>query len=157
MNADWSSQTRLTNNPTTDRSPTWSPDGQRIAFASDPGFNFDIYAMNLDGSALTRLTNNSSIELEPSWSPDGQQIAFMSFRDGNHEIYVMNADGSAQTRLTNNPATDQEPAWSPKIPSRSPARLAFTAQPPATAGHRSPCGVRFRTRSAIRSPMRAHP
>jgi len=131
MNADGSSQTRLTNNPTTDRSPTWSPDGQRIAFASDPGFNFDIYAMNLDGSALTRLTNNSSIELEPSWSPDGQQIAFMSFRDGNHEIYVMNADGSAQTRLTNNPATDQEPAWSPKIPSRSPARLAFTAQPPA--------------------------
>jgi len=131
MNADGSSQTRLTNSPTTDRSPTWSPDGQRIAFASDPGFNFDIYAMNLDGSALTRLTNSSSIELEPSWSPDGQQIAFMSFRDGNHEIYVMNADGSAQTRLTNNPATDQGPAWSPKIPSRSPARLAFTTQPPA--------------------------
>jgi TolB protein len=131
MNADGSSQTRLTNSPTTDQSPTWSPDGQRIAFASNPGFNFDIYAMNLDGSALTRLTNSSSIELEPSWSPDGQQIAFMSFRDGNHEIYVMNADGSAQTRLTNNPATDQGPAWSPKIPSRSPARLAFTTQPPA--------------------------
>ncbi len=133
MNADGSAQTRLTNNPTTDRSPTWSPDGQRIAFASDSGFNFDIYAMNLDGSALTRLTNNSSPELEPSWSPDGQQIAFMSFRDGNHEIYVMNADGSAQTRLTNNPATDQEPTWSPKIASRSPARLAFTTQPPAGA------------------------
>ena len=133
MSADGSAQTRLTNNPTTDRSPTWSPDGQRIAFASNPGFNFDIYAMNLDGSALTRLTNGSSIELEPSWSPDGQQIAFMSFRDGNHEIYVMNADGSAQTRLTNNPGTDEGPAWSPKIPSRSPARLAFTTQPPAGA------------------------
>src|SRR5207247_9144675 len=42
-------------------------------------------------------------------------------------------DGAAQTRLTNKPATDAAPAWSPKIPSRSPARLAFTTQPPAGA------------------------
>jgi Tol biopolymer transport system component/alpha-tubulin suppressor-like RCC1 family protein len=133
MNADGSSQRRLTNNPDTDGSPTWSPDARRIAFESSTDFNCDIYVMNVDGSAPTRLTNGASIELEPSWSPDGRQIAFMSYRDGNHEIYVMNADGSAPTRLTDNPAMDQGPTWSPKIPGRSPARLAFTTQPPAGA------------------------
>src|SRR5207249_1342323 len=129
MNADGSAPLRLTDNR--DVSPSWSPDGRQIAFMSSRDGNAEIYVMNVDGSAVTRLTTNSARDDEPSWSPDGRKIAFTSNRDGNDEIYVMNADGSSQTRLTNNPTTDRSPTWSPEIPSRSPARLAFTAQPPA--------------------------
>ena len=114
MNADGSSELRLTNNSSTDNGPGWSPGGSQIAFMSDRDGEGEIYVMNADGSGQTRLTDNSANDWGPAaWSPDGSLIAFSSDRDGNFEIYVMNADGSAQTRLTNNVAGDAGPAWSP--------------------------------------------
>src|SRR5215203_394205 len=117
MNAYGSDQTNLSNNDADDFNPSWSPDGEKIAFASDrDNGNFDIYIMNADGSGLTRLTDDPADDFNPSWSPDGEKIAFASDRDENatHEIYVMNADdGSGQTRLTNNDADDFNPSWSP--------------------------------------------
>jgi len=105
--------TRLTSSPGADLNPAWSPDGARIAFASDRAGNREIFVMNADGSNPVRLTNHPSADYLPAWSPDGTRIAFVSERDGNAEIYVMNADGSNPGRLTNNSAIDTEPAWSP--------------------------------------------
>jgi hypothetical protein len=104
---------RLTNNSAFDLSPSWSPDGKKIAFDSLRDGNYEIYVMNVDGSGIKRLTNSPAHDGVPSWSPDGKKIAFSSDRDGNDEIYVMNADGSDQKRLTNNPAVDGCPSWSP--------------------------------------------
>jgi len=113
MEVDGSNVQRLTNNPASDFSPKWSPDGSRIAFVSIRDNNVDIYVMNADGSNQTRLTNNPGLDESPEWSPDGTRIVFESIRDGNSEIYVINADGSNQTRLTNNPGSDGDPRWSP--------------------------------------------
>ena len=124
MNADGSGVTRLTGaSEASDYSPAWSPDGSRIAFASDRGdsqrVNSDIYVMNADGSGITRLTGNSDWDDGfPAWSPDGSRIAFMSTRDDSRRemfsIYLMNADGSGVTRLTGSSEwEDAVPAWSP--------------------------------------------
>jgi TolB protein len=107
MNTDGSNQTRLTNNPAEDFQPSFSPDGNRIAFVSDRDGDREIYVMNADGLNQTRLTDSLSFNFEPSFSPDGSKIAFES----NREIYVMNADGSNPINLTNNPAFDQSPSW----------------------------------------------
>jgi len=102
--------TRLTNNLAEDESPEWSPDGKKIAFASNRDGAKNIYVMNADGSDVVRLTNGSVGDEAPVWSPDGTRILFGSMRDGNLEIYIMNSDGSEQKRLTFNSVVDSGPA-----------------------------------------------
>jgi len=96
-------------------SPAWSPDGRRIAFASDRDGNFEVYVVNADGSGQRNLTRKPGFDSDPVWSPDGRKIAFVrtnSDGDGparGHELYLMNADGSGQRML----ARGRAPAWSP--------------------------------------------
>lgn len=123
MNEDGSNQTNLTNNPASDASPAFSPDGSRIAFSSNRDGNGEIYVMNADGSNQINLSNNPANDSSPAFSPDGGKIVFVSNRDGNSEIYVMNADGSAQTRLTNHLRVDREPKFSPDG-----SRIAFASE-----------------------------
>jgi TolB protein len=103
MNADGSNQVQLTNNNFEERSPAWSPDGTRIAFAGRIGLNaagqpsFEICVMNADGSNMTRLTNNSAPDLTPTWLPDGQRIIYHS----GSQLTEIGAYGGVPEQLTN--------------------------------------------------------
>jgi Tol biopolymer transport system component len=109
VNADGSGQRRLTSISSLE-TPSWSPDGRRIAFRKQ-GREAGIYVVSTDGSGVRRLTGQWSFGA--AWSPDGRRIAFWSARDGNGEVYVMNADGSGQLNLTRNPRWERSPIWSP--------------------------------------------
>ena len=113
INADGSNRINISNDPNNDVEPCWSPDGSKIAFATDRDGNYEIYVMNADGTDPIRITENFSDDHRPMWSSDGTKIAFSSNRDGNYEIYVMNADGKQTVNLTKNGFTDSEPSWSP--------------------------------------------
>jgi Tol biopolymer transport system component len=121
MDANGANQTQITNNQADDLSPSWSPDGTKIAFASRLTGQGDIYVMNADGSNQIRLTTSPQVDGDPSWSPDGTKIAFASSRTGAGDIYVMNADGSNQIQLTTSLGGETEPAWSPDG-----GKIAFT-------------------------------
>ncbi|MBS7622383.1 PD40 domain-containing protein [Candidatus Bathyarchaeota archaeon] len=113
MNPDGSAVTQLTTNTAGDLEPSWSPDGSKIAFASDRDTDYEIYVMNADGTAVTQLTFNSASDNEPCWSPDGEKIVFVSDRDGDDEIYTMRTDGTGLNQLTVNDKSDRQPCWSP--------------------------------------------
>jgi tricorn protease len=56
--------------------PVWSPDGSRIAFASDRNGNLDVYVMPAEGGRATRLTYHSADETPTSFTPDGRSVLF---------------------------------------------------------------------------------
>ena len=93
--------------------PSWSPDGKRLAFSAGPALQHQIYVIDVDGGGARRLTSGEQNRW-PAWSPDGRSIVFMSDRDGQGELYVMNVDGSSQRRLTRTPVHEFAPVWSPK-------------------------------------------
>lgn len=70
MDADGGAQRRLTRNPASDVSPTWAPDGTRIAFARIPDGRspqYDLFVTNADGGCETRITSGSAWEWQPDW------------------------------------------------------------------------------------------
>jgi Tol biopolymer transport system component len=114
VDADGTDAIRLTESPTFDSSPVFSPDGSKIAFMTDRDGDNEVFVMGADGSNPTNITNNDSYDAAPSWSPDGSKIATQSVRDGtDNEVVVMDADGSDQTNVTANDDDDYEPAFSP--------------------------------------------
>ena len=113
LNADGTNVRQLTNNTHYDDFPSWSPDGNHIAFNSSRDGDDEVFVMNADGTNQRQLTNNTRNDWAPSWSPDGTHIAFNSDRDGDAEVFVMNADGTNVRQLTNNTHYDDSPSWSP--------------------------------------------
>lgn len=127
INTDGSGIVRLTDDPSNDDAPKWSPDNSRVVFQSDRDNVFsgaaDIYMMNADGSGQTRLTSYANDDSAPVWSPDGSKIAFQSARNGaSYQVYVMNGDGSGQVNISNNAASDTQPSWS-----RDGSKIAFAS------------------------------
>jgi PKD repeat protein len=120
IGATW---TNLTNHPADDRTPAWSPDGTRIAFASDRDGLLDLYVMNPDGSNVVRINTGAGMAWAPTWSPDGSRLGFACIVDlvspdqwsavNNVDICAINADGSGFARLTSEPEFDYDPSWSP--------------------------------------------
>ena len=76
VGVDGGNAVRLTSQDSYESSPVWSPDGSRIAFASDRHGNSDIYIMDADGGASRRLTTNSCGETPWSFTPDGKYVVF---------------------------------------------------------------------------------
>ncbi|MCG8352512.1 MAG: LpqB family beta-propeller domain-containing protein [Chloroflexales bacterium] len=117
VNPDGSGQQRLIS---FGADPAWSPNGARIAFASN-----GLYVMNADGDNPTKIVADQGNISGPAWSPDGARIVFAADRGvGDHALHVVNVDGSGLQQLTSVAGTDavdeMAPAWSPDG-----ARIAF--------------------------------
>lgn len=116
MNADGSTQLRLTHREGFDSGADISPDGNRIAFyGKSKAGNYDIFIMNLDGSNVTNLTDDSIEDYSPSWSPDGNWISFTSGNSTNYDVWKMNIHTKEKVRLTTQIKRDETPHYKPTV------------------------------------------
>lgn len=107
-------------------SPSWSPNGQRIAYVSyqDTGRNkrMAIKIQEVSTGRITSVSSEPGLNSAPAWSPDGKRLALTLSKDGNPEIYILNLQTRKLTRLTKHPAIDTEAEWS-----RDGKYIAFTS------------------------------
>ncbi|SOD78903.1 amidohydrolase family protein [Spirosoma fluviale] len=95
------------------RQPSWSPDGQRIAFHSFWDGRYHIWTVSATGGKPQQLTNGLYDDREPHWSPDGKQLVFASDRSGNYDIWQLNLADGKLTQLTHDSGNDFNPAYAP--------------------------------------------
>jgi TolB protein len=94
-------------------SPSWSPDGQSLAYVSFEGRLPTVYVQELKSGERRRVSARAGVNQAPAWSPDGKKLALtLSTRDGNLDIYTLDLATQALTRITDDPAIDTEPQWS---------------------------------------------
>jgi TolB protein len=92
-------------------SPSFAPDGRRIAYVSFEQRRPRIFVQHIDTGRREQITNFEGLNGAPAWSPDGNRLAFVLSRDGNPEIYVMDMGSRQMRRVTNHYAIDTEPFW----------------------------------------------
>ena len=94
-------------------SPSWSPDGTRLAYVSFLNGRPEIFIQNIFSAQKTSVPSFAGLNNAPRWSPDGKYLALTLSKDGNPEIYIMNVNSLKLTRITHNLAIDTEAEWLP--------------------------------------------
>ena len=125
-NVDGTEPERLTENTGLDHFPTWSPDGNQIAFIADGSSSgrlvkSQLHTMAADGSDVRNITPSLQLDLyPPAWSPDGQRIALVvdEREEPGAAIYTVKPDGSDLMKISE---ARSGPSWSPDG-----TRIAFT-------------------------------
>ncbi len=93
-------------------SPSWAPDGIRIAYVSFENRNRSaIYVQDRQRGSRKKVISKAGINGAPSWSPDGKRLAVTLSFEGNPDIYVLNVDSGQTRRITQSPAIDTEAVW----------------------------------------------
>jgi len=94
-------------------SPSWSPDGKKLAYVSFENGRPHIFIQNVRTGSRQLVSSHKGLNGAPAWSPDGRRLAIVLSKDGSPDIYILNLDNNRLQRLTRSYAIDTEPAWTP--------------------------------------------
>jgi TolB protein len=95
-------------------SPSWSPDGKKVAYVSFETGMAKVFIQEISSGKREAVVSKDTQISSPSWSPDGKYLSLTLYQDGNAEIYILRLLDRTLTRMTNQFAIDTESSWSPK-------------------------------------------
>ncbi len=110
---DGANEIELVKSPEPLMSPSWSPDGKKLAYVTFENNRSQVYIQDIYTGRRELVTSYEGINGAPKWSPDGKQLALVLSKDGNPELYILQLSNKTLTRLTRHRAIDTEPSWSP--------------------------------------------
>jgi len=112
--ADGANQQRVLETRYPLMSPSWSPDGQYLAYVSFETKHSAIYVQQVRTGERRQVSARAGVNGAPEWSPDGKRLALtLGGSGGNPDIYILDLGDQVLTRVTDDPAIDTEPVWSP--------------------------------------------
>ncbi len=103
----------LTRGNSNDRQPSFSSDGDWMAFSSDRSGNLDIWVMSAKTGAIHPITHDAAQDWDPCFSRDGKLLAWSSNRGGHFEVWAAAADGSGAHQVTRDGSDGENPVFSP--------------------------------------------
>lgn len=94
--------------------PAWSPDGRRLAFATDRGGSLDIWSIELASAEFKRITSAPGAEMRPAWSPDGGKLVYVdAFGAYVETVHVLDLSTGADTTIEAAGSSPGYPVWMP--------------------------------------------
>ncbi len=111
--ADGANEQSIASSPEPLMSPSWSPDGQSLAYVSFEKKSAAIYVQTLRTGERRLVSSRSGLNNSPAWSPDSRSLALtLSRKDGDVDVYTLDLNSQMLTRMTFDPGIDTEPVWS---------------------------------------------
>mgnify|MGYP001252818137 FL=1 len=92
-------------------SPSWSPNGQQLAYVSFESRKPVVYVHEVASGKRRLVANFKGSNSAPAWSPDSRTLAVTLSRDGGSQLYLMDSAGGEPRRLAQSPSIDTEPTF----------------------------------------------
>lgn len=94
-------------------SPSWSPNGRRLAYVSFEKGHTAIYVQDINSGNRQVVSDSPGLNNAPAWSPDGNRLALVLTQTGYPKIFVMDLNSKRLTQVTQGDSIDTEPTWTP--------------------------------------------
>lgn len=105
---------RLTTQGGSERMPSWSPDGTKLALVSDVTGVNKVFVYDDFKKKLWKLSDGRFQERNPNWSPDSKRIAFESGAAAKQDLFISDFDSKNLVTLGKSANFDSSPRWSPQ-------------------------------------------
>lgn len=109
--ADGENAQSALNSPEPIISPSWSPNGNQLAYVSFESRKPVVYVHDIASGKRRLVANFKGSNSAPAWSPDGKSLALTLSREGGSQIYLMDANGGEPRRLSQSSSIDTEPTF----------------------------------------------